>query len=69
MGYHTAGSQMMHVIDQAEGVEAILGILKYPRLFFIKYNEAAKRLMAKPGPHSYYSFEKELVNTIKNLGQ
>jgi len=69
MGYHAAGSQMIHVIDQAEGVEAIMKILKDPRLFFIKYNEAAKRLMAKPGTHSYYLFKKKLVNTIKNLGQ
>jgi hypothetical protein len=69
MGYHAAGSQMMHVIDQAEGVEVIMKILEDPRLFFIKYNEAAKSLMAKPGSHSYYLFKKELVTAVKNLGQ
>ncbi|UCG51634.1 MAG: hypothetical protein JSW58_15850 [Candidatus Latescibacterota bacterium] len=69
MGYHSAGSLIMHVIYQADGLEAIMEVLQDPRRLFVEYNKAAEGLMAKPGSDSLYLFDEDLVEMVAHMGQ
>ena len=69
MGYHAAGSMIMHVIHQANGLEHIMRVLQDPRLLLIEYNKAAGDLMAESESNSIYLFDEELVKAVTNIGQ
>jgi len=69
MGYHAAGSMIMHVIHQANGLEHIMRVLQDPRLLLIEYNKAAGDLMAESESTSIYLFDEELVKAVTDIGQ
>jgi hypothetical protein len=69
MGYHAAGSMIMHVIYQAGGLEPIIRVLQDPRQFLIEYNMAAEDMMAKPESDPFYLFDEKLVNIVTKMGQ
>ncbi len=69
MGYHSAGSIIMHVIDEAGGQKSIMRVLQDPRLFLAEYNKAAEDLMARSEPDSIYLFDEDLANILANIGR
>ncbi|MFX1265695.1 MAG: DUF5700 domain-containing putative Zn-dependent protease, partial [Promethearchaeota archaeon] len=69
MGYHAAGSMIMHVIYHAGGLEPVMRVLQDPRLLLIEYNGAAEKLMTESKSDSIYLFDEELVDIISHMGQ
>jgi hypothetical protein len=67
MGFHAAGSLMMHVIDRGSGLESIKKILEDPRLLLQEYNSAVEKIQSSPATDGVYRFDEETTERIAEL--
>lgn len=68
MGVHAAGSLIVQVIDQAGGLDPVMGVLQDPRRLLLEYNDAARELMTQSESDSIYLFDEEVVNMVADMG-
>jgi hypothetical protein len=69
MGYHAAGSRMIHIIYQAGGLKPIMKIMEDPRTFVVEYNNAAKNVMQNPESDKQYLFDSDLAIRVSKIGK
>jgi hypothetical protein len=69
MGYHAAGSKMIHIVYQSGGLKAIMRILEDPRTFIVEYNNAAQNLRQNPESDKQHLFDSDLAIRVSNIGK
>lgn len=61
MGFHSAGSLMIHVIDSGSNLEAVMKVIEDPRLLLQEYEKAAQKVRADPGADPVYRFDGDVI--------
>jgi len=65
--YHSAGSHMLSIIDQASGLESIMSILDDPRQLLSIYNNSVQKLNQVTNP--VYLFDDDLAGNVAVIGE